>query len=274
MSSFFPDLTLPIGVFDSGVGGLTVLNALREKLPASNFLYFADTARVPYGRKPPGMVRDFAFQIMEFLLQQNASHIVVACNTACAAALPELIRHSPVPVCGVIEPSVAVAAAATRNGCVGVIGTKATIASQVYQSALQARGLTAWAQACPMLVHLVEEGLVDSDEAELLVRHYLKQHPEIDTLILGCTHYPFLRHVVDRVLGNAVTLVSCADAVSDLIAHSLNGSSTAAALPPGKTVHITTGDAAAYRHTSALIGADVQGEVISLDEHLLSAKTK
>jgi glutamate racemase len=265
MSSFFPDLSLPIGVFDSGVGGLTVLNALRDKLPASNFLYFADTARVPYGRKPPGMVRDFAFQIMEFLLQQNASHIVVACNTACAAALPELTRHSPVPICGVIEPSVAVAAAATRNGSIGVIGTKATIASQAYQSALQARGLTVWAQACPMLVHLVEEGLVDSNEAELLVRHYLKEHPDIDTLILGCTHYPFLRHVVDRVLDNAVTLVSCADAVSDVIAHSFNGSSNGSARVPGKTVHITTGDPAAYRHTSALIGADVQGDVIALD---------
>jgi len=257
-------LRRPIGVFDSGVGGLTVLNALQRKFPSSDFIYFADTARVPYGRKPKPMVREYALQILQFLLEQSVARVIVACNTACASALPELIRESPVPVTGVIEPSVEAAARATRTGHVGVIGTKATIASQAYQSLLESQGLTTWAQACPMLVHLVEEGLVDTAEAELLVSHYMAARPDVDTVILGCTHYPFLRRVIQRVVGGSVTLISCADAVSDQLAGEFSISA-----PPegrqGRTVHCTTGDPTAYRHTSAIIGSTVEGPILPID---------
>jgi len=258
----------PIGVFDSGVGGLTVLNALRRKMPHTDFLYVADTARVPYGRKPPAMVREFASQILHFLLDHQVSSVVVACNTACSVALPALADLSPVPVFGVIEPSVEAAAAAARGGAIGVIGTKATIASLSYQSRLEARGLTTWARACPMLVHIVEEGLVDSPETSLLLRHYLDGRPPLDALVLGCTHYPFLSQAIQRVVGDSVTLVSCAETVSDLVAARF------AALDcdgrAGSIVHYTTGDPAAYRHTSDLIGTGTEGEIRALDVTLLA----
>ena len=194
-------LRRPIGVFDSGVGGLTVLAALRRKLPHRDFVYLGDTARVPYGRKPPEMVAEFARGITGFLCGLGVEAVVVACNTASSAALPGLAQHSPVPVWGVIDPGVEAARRITRNRRVGVIGTKGTIGSGAYQRRLEALGLTVWSRACPMLVHVVEEGLADSEEAELLVRHYLEDRPELDTLILGCTHYPLLRAVLARVAG-------------------------------------------------------------------------
>jgi glutamate racemase len=170
-----------IGVFDSGVGGLTVLQALRRRLPHHDFVYLGDTARVPYGRKPPEMVVEFAREIAGFLCGLGVERLVVACNTASAVALAKLEESCPVPVWGVIEPGVSAATRVTRTGSVGVIGTTATIGSGAYHRRLEARGLRVWAQACPMLVHVVEEGLADSAEAELLVRHYLAGRPEIDT---------------------------------------------------------------------------------------------
>lgn len=253
-------MTRPIGVFDSGVGGLTVLKALRERLPHQDFIYFSDTARVPYGRKPPEMVRGFAFGIADFLLSLEVEAIVVACNTASAAALPDLARESPVPVWGVIEPGVEAARRVTRHGLVGVIGTTGTIASGVYQRKLEALGMTVWAKACPMFVHLVEEGLADSEEAEVLARHYLEDRPEIDTLILGCTHYPVLRPVIQDVLGDAVTLVSSADVVAEAVDRALeNGFSGG-----GQVTHYVTGDVLAYQHTARVIGG-AEGEIIPID---------
>ena len=196
-----PPLRHAIGVFDSGVGGLTVLQALRSRMPHRDFVYLGDTARVPYGRKPPDMVVEFASGIARFLCGMGVELLVVACNTASAVALPGLAQSCPVPVWGVIDPGVEAATRATRSGHVGVIGTKATIASGAYQKRLEQQGLRVWAQACPMLVHLVEEGLADSPEAELLVAHYLSGRPQIDTLVLGCTHYPLLRTVLRRVAG-------------------------------------------------------------------------
>ena len=177
-----PSLNRPIGVFDSGVGGLTVLQALRRRLPHRDFAYLGDTARVPYGRKPPQMVVEFAVGIADFLCGLGVDFLVVACNTASAVALPALIERSPVPVCGVIDPGVEAATRATRTGSVGVIGTKGTILSSAYQSRLEARGLRTWSQACPMLVHVVEEGLADSPESELLVTP-VPQQPARDRYI-------------------------------------------------------------------------------------------
>jgi glutamate racemase len=254
-------MSRPIGIFDSGVGGLTVLKSLRQRLPNHDFVYFGDTARVPYGRKPKEMVRGFAHEIAWFLQQLDVSCIVIACNTASACALPELADEMPVPVWGVIDPGVEAARRVTRTGHVGVIGTKGAIASGVYQQKLAAAGLRVWAQACPMFVHLVEEGLADSDEAEVLARHYLAGMPGIDTLILGCTHYPVLAPVIQKVAGPDITLVSSAEVTAEVVSRTLapqqaNGSA--------RITHYVTGGVPAYLHTAEAIGG-VEGKVIPLD---------
>ena len=254
-------LARPIGVFDSGVGGLTVLKALRRKLPHRDFVYLGDTARVPYGRKPAAMVAEFAYGIAEFLRQMDVEGVVIACNTAAAAALPELAGRFSIPIWGVIDPGVEAAAHVTRTGRVGVIGTKGAIASGAYQRRLEQRGLSVWARACPMLVHIVEEGLTESPECELLLDHYLDDRGEIDTLILGCTHYPVLHDAIQRVVGDAIALVDSAEA----LAQAVNGR-MGADLPagdPGRIVHFVTGDPVAFAHTAAVIG-EVAGEVVPL----------
>jgi glutamate racemase len=247
-----------IGVFDSGVGGLTVLDALRRRMPHRDFVYVGDTARAPYCRKPPAMVQEFAREIIGFLCGLGVDGVVVACNTASAAALPEAAETCLVPVWGVIEPGVEAATRATRSGSVGVIGTKGTIASGAYQRRLETRGFRVWAQACPMLVHVVEEELAEAPEAELLVRHYLKGRPEIDTLILGCTHYPLLRGAIARAAGPGVTLVDSAEVTAERVAATF-------APPPrcfrqGRTTYYVTGDPAAFLHTARPI-AEVEEAV-------------
>jgi glutamate racemase len=261
-----PTLRSPIGVFDSGVGGLTVLQALRRRLPERDFIYLGDTARVPYGRKPPEMVVEFAAGIADFLCGLRVEGLVVACNTASAVALPTLTERCPVPVWGVIEPGVEAAARVTRSGSVGVIGTKGTIASRAYQRRLEQRGLTPWAQACPMLVHVVEEGLAESPEADLLVREYLRGRPLIDTLILGCTHYPLLKKVLQRAVGDSVTLVDSAEVTAEAVSAVFAPDGGAR----GKVIHFVTGDPLAFAHTAAVIGG-VEGEIIPLSVTELAA---
>ena len=261
-------LNRPIGIFDSGVGGLTVLKELRRKLPHRDFVYLGDTARVPYGRKPAAMVAEFAYGITEFLRGMGVEGVVIACNTASASALPELAGHFSIPIWGVIEPGVEAAAKLTRTGRVGVIGTKGTIASGAYQRRLEQRGLTVWARACPMLVHIVEEGLASSPECDLLLHHYLDGRAGIDTLdtlIMGCTHYPLLHDAIQRVVGDSVTLVDSAEALAQAVNGNLNASMGAdpAAGAPGRIVHFVTGDPLAFAHTSAVIG-EVEGEVVPL----------
>lgn len=256
-----PPLRRALGVFDSGVGGLTVLQALRRRMPHRDFVYLGDTARVPYGRKPPQMVVEFAAEIADFLCGLGVDGIVVACNTASAVALPALSERCDVPVWGVIEPGVEAATRATRSGHAGVIGTAGAMGSGAYQRRLEQRGIRAWAQACPMLVHLVEEGLADSPEADLLVRHYLSGWPEIDTLILGCTHYPLLRASIQRVVGSGVTLVDSAEVTAEVVSATFGP-------PPrcfaqGRVVHFVTGDPAAFEHTARVIGG-VEGQTVPL----------
>ena len=257
-----PPLRQALGVFDSGVGGLTVLKALRRRMPHRDFVYLGDTARVPYGRKPPEMVVEFANGIAGFLCGLGVEGLIVACNTASAVALPGLAERCPVPVWGVIDPGVEAATRATRSGSVGVIGTKGTIGSGAYQRRLEARGLRVWARACPMLVHVVEEGLADSPEAELLARHYLADRPEIDTLILGCTHYPLLRRALERAAGPGVTLVDSAEVTAETV--------NAAFGPPppgaseGRVIELVTGDPAAFAHTANVSGLNGQGSLPTL----------
>ncbi len=234
-------------------------------MPHRDFLYLGDTARLPYGRKPPGMVREFAREIVNFLEGRGAQGIVVACNTATAVALPDLQREFAVPVWGVIEPGVEAAVRATRSGHVGVIGTKGTIRSGAYQQRLEARGMRVWARACPLFVHLVEEDLADSPEAELLARHYLDDRPEIDTLILGCTHYPVLAPVLGRVLGSGIRLVESATVAAESVRATLGDHPDG---PLGRITHYVTGDPIAYQHTAAVIGG-VDGEIIALPVSML-----
>ncbi len=215
----------PIGVFDSGIGGLTVVKALRELLPNERIFYLGDTARVPYGGKSAATVERYSLEIAAMLLEEHCKAIVVACNTASALALPRLEEMSPVPITGVIRPGAAAAVAATRNGHIGVIGTRATIKSGAYERAIEALdpALRVTARPCPLFVPLIEEGWLEGGITDEIVRQYLEPlvGEGIDTLVLGCTHYPLLRPAIGRFLGEAVTLVdsaqNCATAVMGLL---------------------------------------------------------
>lgn len=215
----------PIGVFDSGIGGLTVVAELRRALPSERILYVGDTARVPYGGKSPETVTRYAREISELLGAEHAKLIVVACNTASALALPSLAPGSTIPMIGVLEPGAAAAVKATQTGKIGVIGTRATIASDAYGKAIRRinPGLQVTAVACPLLVPLIEEGLFEDEVTETLLRRYLDPmlRQEMDTLVLGCTHYPLLKKTIGRICGTGVTLVdsaeNCALAVKELL---------------------------------------------------------
>jgi glutamate racemase len=224
-SSRRPGDSRPIGVFDSGIGGLTVVSALRRLLPNESVFYLGDTARVPYGGKSASTVQRYSLEIAALLLGENAKTLVVACNTASALALPVLRERVPVTVTGVIAPGAQAAATATRNGHIGVIGTRATIKSGAYERALlELNGeLQVSARACPLLVPLIEEGWLQSEVTDKVLMQYLEPllADGIDTLVLGCTHYPLLRPAIGRLLGDAVTLVdaaeNCASALRDLL---------------------------------------------------------
>ena len=215
----------PIGVFDSGIGGLTVVSALRALLPNESIFYLGDTARVPYGGKSATTVERYSLEIAAMLLDENAKTVVVACNTASAVALPKLIETVPVPVTGVILPGAQAAVAATRNGHIGVIGTRGTIKSGAYERALHSLepGVKVTARACPLLVPLIEEGWLESPITDEIIMQYLGPLLDdgIDTLVLGCTHYPLLRPAIARLLGDKITLVdsaeNCARAVRELL---------------------------------------------------------
>jgi glutamate racemase len=201
----------PIGVFDSGLGGLTVVRQLFAALPHERIVYLGDTARVPYGSRSPDIVRKFARQDAYFLAGRNVKYIVVACNTASAQAEPDLVRRLDIPVLGVIEPGAAAAVRTSASGRIGVIGTLGTIASGAYQRAILAHQPTAQvvAHACPLFVPLAEEAAQDTQAARLIAHDYL--HPfldgNVDTLILGCTHYPILETVIAQTVGPDVCLL-------------------------------------------------------------------
>jgi glutamate racemase len=215
----------PIGVFDSGIGGLTVVKALRDLLPNEKIFYLGDTARVPYGGKSASTVERYSFEITEMLIQENAKIVVVACNTASSVALPKLKENLSVPIIGVIEPGARAAVAATRNRHIGVIGTRATIRSGSYEKALHAldSGVRVSSRACPLLVPLIEEGLLDDEVSDQMIARYLEPMVTdgIDTLVLGCTHYPLLADAIARFLGEKIALVdsarNCASAVQQLL---------------------------------------------------------
>ena len=243
----------PIGVFDSGVGGLTVLSELRRRLPAESTVYLGDNARTPYGPRPAAEVERFTLESVGWLLEQDIKLLVLACNTATARALPLVRGIAPVPVIGVVRPGGVAAAAATRSGHVGVIATAGTVESNAYRDAIGEAnsGVAVLQQACPDLVPLVEAGILDGPQAEASVRGYLEPllaaDPKLDTLLLGCTHYPLLRPLIERTVGSAVSVVDSAFttalAVEDLL------DALGARVADGATGEhrvATTGDVAAF----------------------------
>lgn len=204
----------PIGVFDSGIGGLTVAHEIMRQLPNESIVYFGDTARVPYGPKSPDTVCRYSREIAGFLQQQEVKAIVVACNTATAHALPALRDELPIPVIGVVEPGARAAVRASGGGRIGVIGTAGTIRSGAYERAIRALDPDArvTARACPLFVPLVEEGWIDHPVTQQIAREYLRPlvDEEVNTVVLGCTHYPLLKPMLCRELGGSVRLIDSA----------------------------------------------------------------
>lgn len=202
----------PIGVFDSGVGGLTVAREIMRNLPHERIVYFGDTARVPYGSKSRETVIRYSRQIVRFLKTQEVKAIVVACNTASALALETIQQETDIPMLGVVEPGARVAAKTTRNKKIGLIGTRATVKSDLYRTMIQKTDpqIQVIGQACPLFVPLVEEGWLKDSVTKEVARRYLKPllEQDIDTLILGCTHYPLLRSMLRGLVGDKVTLVN------------------------------------------------------------------
>lgn len=202
----------PIGVFDSGVGGLTVAREIMRQIPNEKIIYFGDTARVPYGSKSRETVTRFSEQIVRFLRTFRVKTIVVACNTASAYAMNELERDVDIPVIGVLKPGARAAMEATGNGRIGVIATEATIGSNMYHKYIKELNpnVTIYGKACPLFVPLIEEGLLEDPVTDEIARRYLTEliDIDIDTLILGCTHYPLIRSTLGRIAGKGVTLVN------------------------------------------------------------------
>ena len=202
----------PIGVFDSGVGGLTVAREIMRQIPNEKIIYFGDTARVPYGNKSKETVTRFSRQIVRFLQTYRVKTIVVACNTASAYALDDLELETDIPIIGVVKPGAKAAAQTTQNGKIGVIATQATIGSRIYSQYIKKINpdVTIYGKACPLFVPLVEEGLWEDPVTDEIAKRYLTEliDIDIDTLILGCTHYPMIRSTISRIMGEKVTLVN------------------------------------------------------------------
>lgn len=261
----------PLGVFDSGIGGLTVARAVFERLPQESVVYFGDTARVPYGPKSPDTVRRYSAEILGYLLHRGVKAVVVACNTSTAHALEYLRTQATVPVVGVIEPGAQAAVAASRSGRIGVIGTAGTMASGAYERAIHALSpeATVVSQACPLFVPLVEEGWFQHAATELVAREYLAPiaSRQVDTLVLGCTHYPLLKPLLHRVLGTSVRLIDSAEETAKALCEILErqGLATPAGAPP---VHrfVVSDDEPHFRRVGArFLGEKLQDvEVVPL----------
>jgi glutamate racemase len=251
MSALHERPTGPIGVFDSGLGGLTVLRSLIDLLPDESVLYFGDTGRFPFGPKPRDEVMKYAIEIGDLLVERGARLVVVACNSAAAAALDVLVDRLPVPVIGVVEPGMRAAVRATRTGRIGVIGTVGTIASGAYHRAAERidAPIELTCAACPGFVEFVEAGDVDSDQVHVLAERLLAPVREagVDTLVLGCTHYPLLARTIGAVMGREVVLVSSADETAFAVRDLLGPSSAVHSHAPATHAFVTSGDTRTFR---------------------------
>jgi glutamate racemase len=261
----------PIGIFDSGIGGLTVARAIYERLPQESTIYFGDTARVPYGPKSPETVKRYSLEILHWLLAQGVKAVVIACNTSTAHALRTLQEATPVPVLGVIKPGARAAVTSSGSGPIGVIGTAGTIASDAYNRAIQALapGTTVVQRACPLFVPFVEEGWFDHPAAELVAAEYLRDLRQacIRSLVLGCTHYPLLKPLLHRVMGPEVQLIDSGQATAAALETILTEKSLQA--PPGVPADhrfVVSDDEARFRQVgSRFIGERLgRAEVVPL----------
>ncbi|MGE3986298.1 MAG: glutamate racemase [Dehalococcoidia bacterium] len=218
-------MSRPIGVFDSGIGGLTVLREIVRALPDQSIVFLGDTARVPYGTRGIEVISGFAAELADFLIARDVQYLVAACNTISSTCLDELQERVPVPVLGVVEPAVRAAVSQTNTRRIGIIGTRATVGSGFYAAQINAAnpGVEVFSQACPLFVPLAEEGMLNAPPTRLIAADYLAplQGKGIDTLILGCTHYPLLRSVIQDVMGPEVTLVDSAAPTAEDLAHRL-----------------------------------------------------
>lgn len=265
------DSAAPIGIFDSGLGGLTVARAVFERLPHDSTIYFGDTARVPYGPKSPATVRRYSVEILHWMLGQRVKAVVVACNTSTAHALDALRAESPVPVIGVIEPGAAAAVRAPGRGPIGVIGTAGTIGSGAYERAIKALQPDAevLSRACPLFVPLVEEGWFDHPATALVAEEYLApmRTAGIRALVLGCTHYPLLKPLLARVLGPDVALIDSAAEVAGALALELERRGLLAAEegPPGSHRFAVSDDPARFAAVGSRFLGDRLGQAETVD---------
>lgn len=263
----------PIGVFDSGLGGLTTVSELRRTMPGENIVYFGDTSRVPYGTRSRETVRRYARQDMRFLLSRGVKMIIAACNTASASILPEDIEKLPVPFVEVLHPAVEVAAAATRNGKIGLIGTPATIRSGAYERAMHeaAPDIQMITAPCALFVPLVENGFTapDNEVTRLVAEQYLAPILEsgADTLILGCTHYPVIKPIIARIMGKNVTLVDSGQEAAHaaqrcLLAHDMCNLTRMV----GSVEYFVSDSAAAFAENARpIVGEPVSGHAMQID---------
>lgn len=215
----------PIGIFDSGIGGLTVLKTLQQKLPHESFIYLGDTARVPYGSHAQETIKQFSFELLDFILKQNVKLVVVACNTIAATCLEELKQKSPVPIISVIEPTVEEVINVSQTKKIGVIGTRATIESNIYKKKFELLSadwrmkFQIYQQPCPLFVPIVEENLLEHLAAEKFARTYLEPllKNNIDTLVLGCTHYPLMKDLIRKIVGESIQIVDSAEPTAEYV---------------------------------------------------------
>ncbi len=260
-----------IGIFDSGVGGLTVLKEISRQLPGEELIYLGDTARVPYGTKSPATVLRYALEAAAFLVHRKVKLLVVACNTASAVALTELEQRFSLPVIGVIEPGARKAAALTRSRRVGVIGTEGTVKSEAYSRAIQAHdpAIAVYAAACPLLVPLAEEGWAGHPVARQVAAEYLAPliAMDIDTLVLGCTHYPLFKPIFHELLGAAVRLVDSAEETARLVAATLQSRQLQRQAAPQVTRFFVTDVPTRFEQVGgAFLGAPLAGvEQVAID---------
>ena len=256
-----PKIEAPIGIFDSGLGGLTVVKAIRERMPSEDVIYYGDTAHVPYGSKSKETIVGFTQDAVRFFLDHSVKCIVIACNTATALALPEIT--APVPMLGVIEAGARAALSASKNYKIGVIGTSATIASEAYPNVLRKMNpeCAIYAHPCPLFVPLVEEGWLDREATRMVVKEYLTplKMAGIDTLVLGCTHYPLLAGVIGDFLGPDVKLVDSASACAAELETILKNEGLLRNAGSGSETFFVTDGAAKFSETgSRFLGRSLQ----------------
>lgn len=251
----------PIGIFDSGVGGLTVAKAILELLPNESVIYLGDTARIPYGTRGRGVITNFATELVKFLLKLDVKYLVAACNTISATCLEEIQKLSPVPILGVIKPTARQVVETTKSGKIGVIGTRATIGSKVYEKELKALNPNAevTTKACSMFVPIAEESLGRHEIAKIMAEEYLSSFKRsgIDTLILGCTHYPLLREVIQEAVGEDITLIDSANPTARLLKEELEKNNLLSDGPSERKFYVTDAPERVYEIADVFLGKHV-----------------